>query len=316
MKGIILAGGSGTRLSPSTAAISKHLIPIYDKPMIYYPLSTLMLAGIRDVLIISTHEHLPLYKEMFHNGHYLGLNIEYKAQNTPKGIAEAFIIGEEFIGSDSVALILGDNIFYGTHFSESLKKAAALQSGGIIFGYYVDDPKRYGVLEFDANHNVISVEEKPAKPKSDYAIPGLYFFDNKCIEYAKKVEPSDRYELEITSVIEQYIKAKNLKVELLGRGFAWLDTGTHESLMEASNFVMTIEKRQGLKVSCLEEIAYKKGFISFDELKESIQLTAKSEYGDYLKKFVKKIKQEAIIKEKNSLVNRIVSKIFNNKFNK
>jgi len=289
MKGILLAGGAGTRLSPSTSAISKHLIPVYDKPMIYYPLSTLMLAGIKDILIISTPEHLKLYEDMFHDGKKFGLNIQYKIQNKPKGIAEAFLLGEEFIGDDNVCLILGDNIFYGTHFVEILEKAALLQSGGIVFGYYVDDPKRYGVLEFDNNNNVVSVEEKPKNPKSNYAIPGLYFFDNNCIKYAKNIKPSYRNELEITDIIEQYIQHKTLKVELLGRGFAWLDTGTHESLMEASNFVMTIEKRQGLKIACLEEIAYIKRFIDLEQLKKIIKNTAKSEYGDYLRKFVKNI---------------------------
>lgn len=310
MKGILLAGGSGTRLSPSTTAISKHLIPIYDKPMIYYPLSTLMLAGIKDILIISTKEHIKLYESLFQDGQNLGLNIQYKIQNEPKGIAEAFLLGEDFIGNDKVCLILGDNIFYGTNFIEILEKAATLQSGGLVFGYYVDNPNRYGVLEFDAKNNVISVEEKPKIPKSNYAIPGLYFFDNKCIAYAKNIQPSPRNELEITDIIEQYIKHKNLKVELLGRGFAWLDTGTNESLMEASNFVMTIEKRQGLKIACLEEIAYLKGFISFDKLRKMIKNTAKSEYGDYLNKFVKNIKKENILNKKLSVISKAFGKIF------
>jgi len=269
-----------------------------------------MLAGIKDILIISTPEHLKLYEDMFHDGKDLGLNIQYKIQDEPKGIAEAFILGEEFIGNDNVCLILGDNIFYGTHFSEILEKAALLNSGGMVFGYYVDNPKRYGVLEFDNKNNVISVEEKPSKPKSNYAIPGLYFFDNNCIEYAKNIKPSDRNELEITDVIEQYIKNKNLKVELLGRGFAWLDTGTHESLMEASNFVMTIEKRQGLKIACLEEIAYTKGFINFEQLRTLIKNTAKSEYGDYLKKFVRNIKKEKIRKSKMSVISKVINKFF------
>ena len=313
MKGIILAGGSGTRLSPSTVAISKHLIPIYDKPMIYYPMSTLMLAGIKDILIISTKEHLALYREMFNDGCQLGMNISYKQQDNPNGIAEAFILAEDFIGNDNVCLILGDNIFYGSTFIESLERASKIKSGGIIFGYYVDDPKRYGVLEFDKNHNVISVEEKPKEPKSNYAIPGLYFLDNKCIEYAKKVKPSHRGELEITDVIEQYIHAKSLKVELLGRGFAWLDTGTHESLLEASNFVMTLEKRQGLKISCLEEIAYKKGFIDYKQLKQLIKNIGKSEYGNYLRNFAKNVKQKAIKNQKKSIISSIFSKLMSKK---
>lgn len=290
MKGILLAGGSGTRLSPSTISISKHLIPIYDKPMIYYPLSTLMLAGIKDILIISTPEHINLYEIMFKDGKHLGLNIEYKIQNAPKGIAEALILGADFIGTDNVCLILGDNIFYGTKFVEILEKAILLKSGGIIFGYYVDEPSRYGVLEFDENCNVTNVEEKPKNPKSNYAIPGLYFFDNNCIEYAKNITPSKRGELEITSVIEQYIANHNLKVELLGRGFAWLDTGTHESLLEASNFVMTLEKRQGLKISCLEEIAYKKGFITYKQLSKLAENSCNSDYGNYLKRYLSNIK--------------------------
>lgn len=291
MKGIILAGGSGTRLSPSTSAISKHLLPIYDKPMVYYPLATLMQAGIREILIISTKEHLPLYEEIFHDGSQFGLKISYTVQEKPRGIAEAFIIGEDFIGHDPVALILGDNVFYGMNFGEILTKDAKLRTGGIIFGYYVDNPNRYGVLEFDKNNNVISVVEKPVIPMSHYAVPGLYFFDYHCVEYAKRAKPSARGELEITDVINEYIKVHKLKVELLGLGFAWLDTGTHESLMDASNFVHTIEKRQGIKIACLEEIAYQKGFITFDDLKKSVKSTAKSEYGDYLKKLVERLEE-------------------------
>lgn len=287
MKGIILAGGSGTRLSPSTISISKQLIPIYDKPMVYYPLSMLMLAGIREILIISTSEHLPLYEKLFGNGSRLGLKLSYKEQETPRGLADAFILGEEFIGNDSVCLVLGDNICYGYGLNEKLQKSAGLKNGGIIFGYHVNDPSRYGVLELDKdNKKVLSVEEKPKEPKSNYAITGIYFFDNKCIEYAKHTKPSARGEIEITSVIQRYVDNGNLDVELITQGFAWLDTGTNESLLEASNFVCTIEKRQGLKIGCLEEIAYNQGFTNLDQLKKAAVITEKSQYGQYLQKLI------------------------------
>ncbi|MCP4392984.1 MAG: glucose-1-phosphate thymidylyltransferase RfbA [Alphaproteobacteria bacterium] len=294
MKGIILAGGHGSRLYPSTIAMSKQLIPVYDKPMIYYPLSILMLAGIKDILIISTPEHLPLYEKLFRDGSQIGLNINYAVQEHPKGLAEAFIIGENFIGQDNVCLMLGDNIFYGHNLTNTVKKAAEQKNGGTIFGYYVDDPKEFGVVEFDKNDNVISVEEKPQKPKSNYAIPGMYFFDNKCVEYAKNAETSHRGEIEITSVINEYIKRKSLKLDLLGRGTAWLDTGTNENLVEASFFMHTIEKRQGLKVACLEEIAYTKGFIDLDTLKENVKRIGEGEYATYLKKMVKRIEADTL----------------------
>ena len=282
MKGIILAGGSGTRLYPMTKSISKQILPIYDKPMIYYPLSVLMLAGIREVLIISTPRDLRCFEELLQDGKELGMSITYKVQEKPNGLAEAFIIGEEFIGKDSVALVLGDNIFFGQAFSSILKEAAKLKKGAEIFGYLVKDPRAYGVVEFDKDRNVISIEEKPENPKSKYAVPGLYFYDNSVIEKAKSIKPSKRGELEITDLNRLYLEEKSLKVNLLGRGFAWLDTGTHKKLLQASNFIETIQERQGNYVACIEEIAYRNGWITKGELLKLAEPLLKTDYGKYL----------------------------------
>ena len=287
MKGIILAGGSGTRLYPLTKSISKQIMPIYDKPMIYYPLSVLMLANIRDILIISTPRDLPLFKELLGDGSDFGINLEYKVQEKPNGLAEAFLIGEEFIGSDNVALILGDNIFYGSGFTGLLEEASTLKKGAVIFGYPVKDPKAYGVVEFDEAGKAISLEEKPKVPKSNYAIPGLYFYDNTVIEKAKNVKPSARGEIEITSVNEMYLSEGKLNVKNLGRGTAWLDTGTHEALLEAANFVQTVQKRQGFYIACIEEIAYQKGWIGEEEVRELAKVMMKTKYGKYLVELMK-----------------------------
>lgn len=282
MKGIILAGGSGTRLYPLTSVTSKQLLPVYDKPMIYYPLSTLMLAGIREVLIISTPRDLPVFEDLLGTGGQLGMNISYAVQEHPNGLAEAFIIGADFIGTDACALVLGDNIFYGQSFSRVLKEAAQREKGATIFGYYVKDPSAYGVVEFDADGRAVSIEEKPAKPKSNYAVPGLYFYDNDVVEIARNVKPSARGEIEITSINNEYLRRGDLYVETLGRGFAWLDTGSHDSLLDAANFVATFQKRQGMYVSCIEEIAYRRGFIDRDQLLRLAEPLMKTNYGRYL----------------------------------
>ena len=287
MKGIILAGGSGTRLYPLTKSISKQIMPIYDKPMIYYPLSVLMLANIREILIISTERDLPVFRELLGDGSDFGVKLEYKVQAKPNGLAEAFLIGEEFVGSDNVALILGDNIFFGSGFSGLLEEAGKITEGAVIFGYPVKDPTSYGVVEFDQNGKAISLEEKPKVPKSNFAIPGLYFYDNTVVEKAKNVKPSSRGELEITTINEMYLNEKNLNVKILGRGIAWLDTGTHEALLEAANFVEAIQKRQGFYIACIEEIAYKKGWIDNKKLDELAETLQKTEYGKYLKELIK-----------------------------
>ena len=280
--GIILAGGSGSRLFPITKGVSKQLLPVYDKPMIYYPLSVLMLAGIREILIISTPEDLPIFKRVLQDGTQLGLTLSYNEQPRPEGLAQAFIIGEKFIGSDTVCLVLGDNIFYGPNLSQILARAVQLDKGGLILGYMVKDPERYGVVDFDASGKVIGIEEKPKKPKSNYAVPGLYFYDNNVIEIAKRLKPSDRGEFEITDVNMTYLRRGDLRVELLGRGYAWLDTGTHEALQQAASYVQAIQERQGLKIACIEEIAYRQGYITKEELQNLAADLTQNDYGQYL----------------------------------
>lgn len=297
MKGIVLAGGSGTRLYPVTKAMSKQMVPIYDKPMIYYPMSVLMLAGIKEILIISTPRDIVKFKELFKDGSEFGLNIEYAVQDQPNGLAEAFIIGEEFIGNDSVAMILGDNIFYGQNFSSHLKQAAALERGAQVFGYYVQDPRAFGVVGFDENGRVTSLEEKPERPKSKYAVPGLYFYDNSVVEKAKALKPSIRGELEITDLNKVYMEEGTLTVNLLGRGMAWLDTGTHESMLQASNFVEAVQNTQGTFIACLEEIAYRKGWISAENVIELAKPLMKTEYGKYLVDIVNEIESKKVLEE-------------------
>lgn len=287
MKGIVLAGGSGTRLYPITKAVSKQLLPLYDKPMVYYPISVLMLAGIKEILIISTPRDLPHFKELLGDGSNLGISFSYIVQKEPKGLADAFILGEDFIGDDNVALILGDNIFHGHRFTEILEDAKNLKEGAIIFGYYTKNPESFGVVEFDKDWNVLSIEEKPEKPKSNYIVPGLYFYDNDVIDIAKNVKPSDRGEIEITSINEEYLRRGKLKVKLLGRGMAWLDTGTHNGLLEAANFIETIQKRQGLYIACLEEIAYNKGYIDDELLIKQAESLKKTDYGKYIINLIK-----------------------------
>ncbi|WP_324177156.1 glucose-1-phosphate thymidylyltransferase RfbA [Ligilactobacillus salivarius] len=287
MKGIILAGGSGTRLYPITKGISKQLIPVYDKPMIYYPLSTLMLAGIKDILIISTPEYTPLFKQLLGDGSEWGISLTYKVQEKPNGLAEAFILGADFIGNDSVCLILGDNIYYGSGLSKLVQEAARKTDGATVFGYHVNDPERFGVVDFDSNMKALSIEEKPENPKSNYAVTGLYFYDNTVVEKAKNLKPSDRGELEITDINKLYLDEGKLDVKLMGRGYAWLDTGTHDSMMEAASFIATIQKRQNLKVACLEEIAYRMGYVSKEKLVELAQPMKKNDYGQYLLRLAK-----------------------------